>query len=454
LSAAKDQSVGVFTKETARRVLKLIRKGFVQWLNISRISMKIIKFMLLAVVVWGGLFTVTDPAFAQTWTLTSAPSGGWGSVASSADGTKIVAVAVSIGAGSGAIFTSTNSGTTWRSNGLPQAHWFSVASSADGTKLVAANMSENIYTSTDAGLNWISNSLPMEVWTSVASSADGTNLVAVTYENLIYTSTNSGTTWISNSTVMGNYSWYSVASSADGIKLAIAANSGAIYLSTNSGTTWTAAWTNAASAPGTNWQTIVSSADGTRLALIDQDGLVYTSPDSGATWRSNSLPSARWTSIASSADGSKLVAAACPSYDSSGRSGGPIYISTNSGTTWTLNPSSNYWGFVASSADGSKLLAGLGSGIYHGVKDFTILGGIYALQTTPTPQLNLSPADRNLAISWIVPSTNFVLQQCPDLCTSIWTDVTNTPALNLTNLQNEVILSPTSGSGFYRLKTP
>jgi hypothetical protein len=30
----------------------------------------------------------------------------------------------------------------------------------------------------------------------------------------------------------------------------------------------------------------------------------------------------------------------------------------------------------------------------------------------------------------------------------------NPPVLNLTNLQNEVILSPTGSSIFYRLKTP
>jgi len=55
---------------------------------------------------------------------------------------------------------------------------------------------------------------------------------------------------------------------------------------------------------------------------------------------------------------------------------------------------------------------------------------------------------------WIVPSTNFVLQQNLDLTTTNWTDVTNPPALNLTNLQNEVILTPTNNSAFYRLKTP
>jgi len=54
-------------------------------------------------------------------------------------------------------------------------------------------------------------------------------------------------------------------------------------------------------------------------------------------------------------------------------------------------------------------------------------------------------------LSWLVPSTNFVLQQKPDLTTTGWEILTNAPALNLTNLQDEVTLSPTNNSGFFRL---
>jgi hypothetical protein len=79
-------------------------------------------------------------------------------------------------------------------------------------------------------------------------------------------------------------------------------------------------------------------------------------------------------------------------------------------------------------------------------------GGIYTAQTTPTPQLNLAPTNSNLALSWLVPSTDFVLQQSCDLHN--WSDVTNQPLLNLNNLQNQVMLSPTNSSGFYRLATP
>ncbi|HEY5298864.1 MAG TPA: hypothetical protein VIK59_13235 [Verrucomicrobiae bacterium] len=48
-----------------------------------------------------------------------------------------------------------------------------------------------------------------------------------------------------------------------------------------------------------------------------------------------------------------------------------------------------------------------------------------------------------------MPSTNFVLQQSSDLIS--WSSVTATPALNLTNLNNELMLSPSNSNGFFRL---
>ena len=70
----------------------------------------------------------------------------------------------------------------------------------------------------------------------------------------------------------------------------------------------------------------------------------------------------------------------------------------------------------------------------------------------PAPCLNLTSSSNNNSISWIIPSTNFMLQQSSDL--TAWADVTNVPVLNLTNLQNQVTLPSSNASGFYRLKTP
>ena len=192
-----------------------------------------------------------------------APAGGagdgggfqiWVSVASSADGTKLVAVSNgNINYNNinnlGYIYTSTDSGVTWKQTG-PQTNWTSVASSADGTKLVAAAMAYTVdgheassddplvggglYTSSDSGATWtltgssaniLSPDWSQGVWHSVASSADGTKLVAWEVER-IYTSVNSGVTWKPAAlpfvlTVSG-----SVASSADGTKLIAVSGSG------------------------------------------------------------------------------------------------------------------------------------------------------------------------------------------------------------------------------------
>jgi photosystem II stability/assembly factor-like uncharacterized protein len=123
------------------------------------------------------LYTSTNN-FVYPWYLTSAPSNQWSAIASSSDGTKLIACndyAI------GCIFTSTNSGLTWTQISAPSnTFWSAVTSSADGTKLAACSYSGNIYFSTNSGLTWSSNSFPSYV-KAMAASADGTKLFAVFY---------------------------------------------------------------------------------------------------------------------------------------------------------------------------------------------------------------------------------------------------------------------------------
>jgi len=56
-----------------------------------------------------------------------------------------------------------------------------------------------------------------------------------------------------------------------------------------------------------------------------------------------------------------------------------------------------------------------------------------------------------LVISWTAPTANFILQQSSDLAN--WSSVTNAPILNITNLQDQVILPISQSQSFYRLKT-
>lgn len=119
---------------------------------------------------------------------------------------------------------------TWiQASELTNLLWTSVASSANGSNLVAASTT-GIFISSDSGMTWVSNNLAAQ---AVASSADGTKLTAVQNYGGIYVSTNSGVTW--QPTTAPNSQWDSVASSADGTKLAAACFY--IYTSSNSGAT-------------------------------------------------------------------------------------------------------------------------------------------------------------------------------------------------------------------------
>ena len=267
----------------------------------------------------------------------------WFSVASSADGTKLVA-----GVNDGYIYTSTDSGVNWTARMTDQNRpWYGIASSANGTKLVAVAVSGYIYTSTDSGVNWTQRDSSRQ-WYGVASSTNGVKLVATVNNGQIYTSADSGVNWTARES---SRQWFPVASSADGTKLVAGVdNENFLYYSTNSGATWTKGNISIS-----HWRSVASSADGTKLAAVAIPGCIYTSTDSGANWTYYESTK-YWTCIASSADGTRLAAVA---------NNQNIYISTNSGASWTARASIKQWYGIAFSADGSKLVACASSGYIY-----------------------------------------------------------------------------------------
>jgi hypothetical protein len=287
-----------------------------------------------------------------TWTQLSLPSANWASIASSSDGTKLVAGRVG-----GQLQTSTDSGSTWTARDSSR-NWLSVASSADGTKLVASASASGannfIYTSADSGVTWTARAFSAN-WTAVASSSDGIKLVAAHVAagvGGIYTSNDSGVTW--TQAIVLVRSWTYLASSADGTKLVATCSAtfgnNFIYTSTDSGATWTARATQR------GWTSCASSADGTKLIAIAD--FIHTSADSGVTWTQRETARG-WLGCASSSDGTKLIA---------GVYGGLIYRSVDSGVTWASTASVRNWYGLASSADGLKLLGtGVPGFIFRGV---------------------------------------------------------------------------------------
>ena len=367
---------------------------------------------------------VVSYGFAQTWTQTSPDStSSWTGIACSADGKVVIAIN-----STAKPLLSIDSGNTWTTIATAPDGYSCVASSADGTKLLGSFFGGGIYpyVSADSGMTWAQTSASNADWRAVACSADGSNLLAAGYNTSVWLSTNSGASWQTSSAPIKQ--WTSLASSADGTKL-IGAGSGQIYISTNSGNNW-----RPAAAGG---YSVATSANGSVLVATEFTGYyfgipqggTYISTNSGISWRTNPIVG---SFVASSADGKRLIISIYAS---------EYYASTDSGVTWVTNstPFSSY--AFALSADGCRLFA------------TSFSQGIWVGQVDPSPQLNLAAADTSLALSWLVPSTDFVLQQNLYLTTTNWVTLTNAPTLNFTNLNNELTLPPSNSSGFFRLIT-
>ncbi len=288
-----------------------------------------------------------------TWTPTSAPTldastAFWEGFASSSDGMRIVAVALN-----GGVYTSIDGGVSWtlRTNGLPAtAIWSWVASSSDGARLEAHVYGGGIYTSADGGETWTlqTHGVPMTAsWYGSASSADGMKLVATLEGGGIYTSADGGANWtLRTNGLPVSANWNGVASSSDGMRLVAPVASG-LYTSGDGGATWMHL-DNAPTLPSFG-TLIASSSDGTRLTSTRSDGGIYVSNDSGTSWTRTSAPASAWTAIASSSDGTRLVGAIW-------NGGGGLYTSADGGATWTFQSSVMGW-LVTSNQDGTQLVA-------------------------------------------------------------------------------------------------
>lgn len=422
------------------------------------------------------LCAAVGPVSAQSWVPMTAPSTNIGPIACSADGSNLVLAGGAWNEEGGAVYVSHDSGATWTAASVPVAPWDAVASSADGTTLMAREFYGTLYTSSDSGATWKLNDLT-NVSAAVACSADGTRLFAAAFLTnrslgAIYASIDSGATWAP--TAAPAAAWDPLACSADGTKV-VAGEGANVWVSTNSGAAFGLAFTlgppGIAAGEGPRCASVACSADGTTMMAGVATGNysnyagLATSADSGATWRwsseampTNSVPWPwTWETVCCSTDGSRMAAAG---------QGGALavgwlalsetFLSADAGASWAEAPPMPYTSGdpvdtpsctgLAMSADGFTLLGVSMAGSYWSFTSDTA-----SLKSTPVPRLAIGRAHRGLALSWIVPSVGFVLQQSPDLGTTNWTDVPGTPALDYSTLRNRVTVPAPAGQMFYRL---
>ena len=331
----------------------------------------------------------------------------WARIASSSDGTKLVAALQG-----GTIYTSADSGETWtqRENGNASKL---LVSSANGARLFAvsdASVLSYLYTSQDSGVTWTPQTLAPTL-ISLAASEDGLRLAGVSADGKIWGSIDGGVTW---SLRDESRLWLKIAGSADGTNLCAIGyleNSGTqLYTSTNAGFTWT---TNS---PLLNWNSVVSSADGTRLVAtvnIDSVSIIYLSTNAGRSWASvNTLNFGSWRQVVSSADGMKLMATA---------DNGELRSSIDGGRAWFAASNGNQlFSSLATSADGNKLAACVGG------------GRLYTSGLT-FPRLTYAPNVDGAGL----PYSNFTFQVRDTGVAGFDMDLTpNTLSLNVTNVND------------------
>lgn len=405
-----------------KRLARSVHDGFSGVYPMKSKCLDLILALMLVVVVVSG--------FATTWTQTPAAEGD--SVGTSADGRVILAVP-----STSHPEISTNWGQTWTTlTNTPSwgaDHQGGVAMSADGRTIIATLTSNSpfqswVFISTNYGVAWTrTDVLSSNIFgLVVACSGDATKLLAGIANGPICFSTNSGISWYPSSIINAsqNEDWASVASCADGHLMAAVVNGGKLYFSTNFGELWVP--TNL---PALSWNSVCVSGDGNWVGVTGASGS-YISSSAGASWITNKL---NGQAIACSANGTNWIIGGGVASNS------PVCTSSDGGVTWVTNLSTvtSFWPDAAISADGCEFIV---TGVTGWVG-----------RTTPSPQLNIQSTNGNASLSWLVPSTNFILQQSSDLAIANWVTVSNSPVLNLTNLQDEVSVPESATNGFFRL---
>ncbi len=233
----------------------------------------------------------------------------------------------------------------------------------DGTTL--------LYTNTPAPANnWVPVTSPgVQNWSGSACSSDGTRMIAVTNGGFIWTSADSGATWTQRAT---SQNWSSCCSSSDGSTLAAVVQDGLIYLSTDYGVTWIAAGiTGLPDAGVLGWTCICSDSTGSILyAGVDQVGVqaIFGSTDGGSTWTQLTTVVSQYNDISCSSTGSVIITLGQLESTLVGGLYGGVWVSTNSGSTWTDHYINNYitpWAKCRVTPDGTKMICSENGGIVY-----------------------------------------------------------------------------------------
>jgi hypothetical protein len=280
--------------------------------------------------------------------------------------------------------------------GLPtfnNVRWGTVATSADGTRIVAAGNPGGVYVSTNSGLSWVQTSVGVSLWKAAVCSTNGNVMaVAAPYDPAqpfypvygVHISTNGGVTW-TKANVTDNYSWRALAMNDSGSFINAGVDGGGVWQNSPNNLPWQYAVNVPVIAP---WTSLSSDDVGNEYRFATADGRIYYyNYTFGSVFLETTLPASTWTGVASSASGARAVAATAGGNIYRDDVGGwrlliglntglnsitasadlskvavcdanNVYLSTDGGTNWAaLNPPNVGWTSVALSRDGTRLYA-------------------------------------------------------------------------------------------------
>ena len=295
---------------------------------------------MVACVSNGGLYMSYD--FGNTWILNANENvqiQNWKYVVCSENGCQTLAACVS----NGGLYMSYDAGYTWIYNLQPETqfrYWQCMACTYYADIIIACEENGSIFISYDYGQTWSYSYDTTKKWTSVSCTYDASIIVACEYDGYIYNSTDYGSSWnitynIANKWVCIDISRY---------------------------------W-----GYGDYVQSVYACA---------YDGGIYKLDDFNNNWYLSYNTNKKWTSIKAYDNNmvDNFVYATVDDMNTSNATNG-IYISTNSGVSWTLNPSSmsksKNWEFITASANGERIIA-ITNNNYSNIDNGIYVSGNYA----------------------------------------------------------------------------
>lgn len=234
------------------------------------------------------------------------------------------------------IYRTTNGGGTWTQE-LSSGN-MSLSRSPANSAVIYGLYSNSVYQSADDGVTWAFMGTTPQCCPSNIQSDPINASVAYVYSSGnstfgVYRTTNSGANWtLVNSGLPANAVLESMATGLDGslyVGLAGGATPAGIYKSTNQGTSWVSASSGLYSTFGTPPQGLAVSASNPSTLYATDYFTLYESTNGGASWNTiGSLPGGTNALAISPVDAATL-------YYSTYYSPNQMFISTNSGETWT-----------------------------------------------------------------------------------------------------------------------